>query len=157
MDVRSGVRELLPRNEVERIMATSTFINTLGNGLFSVTSALFFTRVVGISPLQLGFAFSVAAAVGLAGLSLTSPAYAQAARQAAGGSGAEYEKQLRLNIEALEKQIQKTNLLKAAQLEFDNRRQTDMIAAETKALGMNYREGQVYLRSEEHTLNSSHT
>ena len=47
-------------------MATATFVNTFGNGLFSVTSALFFTRIVGISPLQLGFAFSLAAGIGLA-------------------------------------------------------------------------------------------
>lgn len=51
-------------------MAASTFINTFGNGLFSVTSAIYFTRVVGITPLQLGFAFSISSAVGL---SLTLP------------------------------------------------------------------------------------
>ena len=61
----SAVRDLLPQDEVEAVMATATFVNTVGNGLFSVTSALFFTRIVGIPPLRLGFAFSVAAFVGL--------------------------------------------------------------------------------------------
>ena len=66
MNVRDEIRDLQPRNAVEGALATSTFVNTFGNGLFSVTSALFFTRIVGISPLQLGFAFSLAAGVGLA-------------------------------------------------------------------------------------------
>ena len=65
MDLRSYVTELLPRNDEERIMASATFVNTFGNGLFSVTSALYFTRIVGVTPLQLGFAFSIAAAIGL--------------------------------------------------------------------------------------------
>jgi MFS family permease len=66
MNVRSYVTELLPRSDEERIMAASTFVNTFGNGLFSVTSALYFTRIVGVTPLQLGFAFSLAAGIGLA-------------------------------------------------------------------------------------------
>lgn len=66
MRLPSSVRDLIPLDATERIMATSTFVNTLGNGLFSVTSALFFTRIVGIAPLRLGFAFSTAALVGLA-------------------------------------------------------------------------------------------
>lgn len=44
-------------------MATSSLINTIGNGLFSVTSALYFTRIVGLTPAQIGLAFSVSAAV----------------------------------------------------------------------------------------------
>lgn len=44
-------------------MATSSLINTIGNGLFSVTSALYFTRIVGLTPTQIGLAFSVSAAV----------------------------------------------------------------------------------------------
>lgn len=70
MNVRAYVTELLPESSSERIMASATFINTFGNGLFSVTSAIYFTHVIGISPLQLGFAFSIAAGVGL---SLTLP------------------------------------------------------------------------------------
>lgn len=66
MKIRAFVTELLPSSSEERIMASSTFINTFGNGLFSVTSAIYFTRVVGITPLQLGFAFSLAAGIGLA-------------------------------------------------------------------------------------------
>ncbi len=70
MNVRGFATDLLPKSSNERIMAGSTFINTFGNGLFSVTSAIYFTRVIGITPLQMGFAFSVSAAVGL---SLTLP------------------------------------------------------------------------------------
>ena len=66
MGLPTSVRDLVPQNDVERVMAASWLVNTMGNGLFSVTSALFFTRIVGIAPLQLGFAFSVAAMVGLA-------------------------------------------------------------------------------------------
>jgi len=66
MTRRSFIGELLPRSDEERIMASATFVNTFGNGLFSVTSALYFTRIVGVTPLQLGFAFSLAAGIGLA-------------------------------------------------------------------------------------------
>lgn len=66
MNIRAFANDLLPKSSDERIMASSTFINTFGNGLFSVTSAIYFTRVVGITPLQLGFAFSLAAGIGLA-------------------------------------------------------------------------------------------
>lgn len=66
MNIGAFANDLLPKSSEERIMASSTFINTFGNGLFSVTSAIYFTRVVGVTPLQLGFAFSLAAGIGLA-------------------------------------------------------------------------------------------
>ena len=66
MTLRTFAADLLPQGDEERIMASATFINTFGNGLFSVTSAIYFTKVVGITPLQLGFAFSLAAGIGLA-------------------------------------------------------------------------------------------
>lgn len=66
MGLRSSVLDLVPRNDVERVLATSMFVDRVGAGLFSVTSALYFTRIIGIAPIQLGFAFSVAAVVGLA-------------------------------------------------------------------------------------------
>ncbi len=66
MGLRSSVLDLVPKNEIERVLATSMFVDRVGNGLFSVTSALFFTRIIGIAPIQLGFAFSTAAVVGLA-------------------------------------------------------------------------------------------
>ena len=65
MKIAPFVNDLLPKSSEERIMASATFINTFGNGLFSVTSAIYFTRIVGITPLQLGFAFSLAAGIGL--------------------------------------------------------------------------------------------
>ena len=66
MSLRTFATDLLPQSAEERIMASATFINTFSNGLFSVTSAIYFTKVVGITPLQLGFAFSLAAGIGLA-------------------------------------------------------------------------------------------
>lgn len=65
MDLRENLRDLRPRNENERVLALGSLINTMGNGLFSVTSALYFTRIVGLTPAQIGFAFSVSAALAL--------------------------------------------------------------------------------------------
>ena len=66
MRLRETFDDLAPRSAIERLLAFSWFVNTVGNGLFSVTSALFFTRIVGIAPIRLGFALSVAAVVGMA-------------------------------------------------------------------------------------------
>ena len=65
MDLRENLRDLRPQNSNERVLALGSLINTMGNGLFSVTSALYFTRIVGLTPAQIGFAFSVSAALAL--------------------------------------------------------------------------------------------
>lgn len=44
-------------------MAWSTLVNTFGNGLFTVVSVLYFTRVLHFSATQIGFAFTVAGVV----------------------------------------------------------------------------------------------
>jgi MFS family permease len=48
-----------------RIMAAATLVNTFGNGALLTTFALYFTRVVGLRPTQVGLALSAAALAGL--------------------------------------------------------------------------------------------
>jgi len=48
-----------------RIMAVATLVNTFGNGALVTTFALYFTRVVGLRPTQVGLALSAGALVGL--------------------------------------------------------------------------------------------
>ena len=55
----------LPPRGVPRILGTALFISTLGEGAFYVCSALFFTRVIGLSPLQVGLGLTIASACGL--------------------------------------------------------------------------------------------
>ncbi|MEH0842228.1 MFS transporter [Micromonospora sp. CPCC 205711] len=58
-------RGLLPESRPQRVLALATFVNMVGNGLFMVSSALFFTRSVGLSVTQVGLGMGVAAVVGL--------------------------------------------------------------------------------------------
>ena len=48
-----------------RVMAGATLVNTLGNGALLTTFALYFTRVVGLRPTQVGLALSAGAFAGL--------------------------------------------------------------------------------------------
>lgn len=61
----TAVHGLKPRNKSELVIASSTFLDYLGSGVFAATSAIFFTRVVGIEPLKLGTALTIAAAFGM--------------------------------------------------------------------------------------------
>jgi MFS family permease len=54
------LRNALPVRGPERILVASTFINTFGNGLFSVVSVLYFSRILGFSATQIGLAFTIA-------------------------------------------------------------------------------------------------
>jgi MFS family permease len=58
--------DLIPRNRNERIVASSYLVNTVGNGFLVTVSAIYFTRVVGLSATELGLGFSIAAGFGLA-------------------------------------------------------------------------------------------
>ncbi|MFI1194834.1 MFS transporter [Micromonospora sp. NPDC020750] len=58
-------RGLIPDTRPQRILALATFVNMIGNGVFMVSAALFFTRVVGLSLAQVGIGMGIAAAVGL--------------------------------------------------------------------------------------------
>lgn len=55
-----NLRAVLPNPGPERILVFSTFINTFGNGLFSVVSVLYFSRILGFSATQIGLAFTIA-------------------------------------------------------------------------------------------------
>lgn len=55
-----NLRNALPAPGPERILVISTFINTFGNGLFSVVSVLYFSRILGFSATQIGLAFTIA-------------------------------------------------------------------------------------------------
>jgi MFS family permease len=57
--------DLIPRNRNERVVAASYLVNTIGNGFLVTVSAIYFTRVVGLSATELGLGFSIAAGFGL--------------------------------------------------------------------------------------------
>ena len=48
-----------------RVLAVATVVNTFGNGAMVTTFALYFTRVIGLRPTQVGLALSAGALVGL--------------------------------------------------------------------------------------------
>lgn len=58
-------RRGLPTDPTLRVLAAATLVNTLGNGAVMTTTALYFTRVVGLTATQVALALSVAAAVAL--------------------------------------------------------------------------------------------
>ncbi|BCJ35101.1 MFS transporter [Actinocatenispora thailandica] len=64
--VRARVAGLAPADPVTRRLAVQTLINTLGNGLFMTVSAVFFTRSVGLSAVQVGLGLTIAGACGVA-------------------------------------------------------------------------------------------
>ncbi|MEU7574671.1 MFS transporter [Micromonospora sp. NPDC049240] len=55
----------MPETRPQRILALATFVNMIGSGVFMVTAALFFTRVVGLPLAQVGLGMGVAAGAGL--------------------------------------------------------------------------------------------
>ena len=55
----------IPIDPSLRIMAGATLVNTFGNGALMTTFALYFTRVVGLSPTQVALAFTAGAFAGL--------------------------------------------------------------------------------------------
>jgi MFS family permease len=64
------LRTVLPPGP-PRVLALAQLVNSLGDGAFYACSALFFTRIVGLSPAQVGLALTVGWAVGmLAGVPL---------------------------------------------------------------------------------------
>lgn len=58
-----------PEDPLLRTLAAVTLVNCVGNGLFMTISALYFTRVMGLSPAQVGLGLGVAGLCGvLAGI-----------------------------------------------------------------------------------------
>ncbi|MFD3758798.1 MFS transporter [Streptomyces sp. NPDC058622] len=58
-------RGLIPERGPRRTLALASFVRQIGNGLFLISAALFFTRSVGLSVTQVGLGMGVAALVGL--------------------------------------------------------------------------------------------
>jgi MFS family permease len=62
--VRAGRTSLLPPAGAPRDLAFAQLANSVGDGAFIVTSALFFTRVVGLSTAQVGLGLTIAWLIG---------------------------------------------------------------------------------------------
>ncbi|WP_079146804.1 MFS transporter [Streptomyces griseochromogenes] len=58
-------RGILLRPGPRRTLATASFVNMLGSGVFMLSAAVFFTRSVGLSVAQVGLGLGVGAVVGL--------------------------------------------------------------------------------------------
>lgn len=58
-------RSLVPPSRAGRLLALFSLINAIGSGLWLTGSALFFTRVVGVTPAQVGLGLSAGGVVGL--------------------------------------------------------------------------------------------
>ena len=63
--MRGLATRLLPDDPAVRRMAVATLVNTTGNGIFFTLSALYFTRIVGLSVAEVGIGLGIAAFVGL--------------------------------------------------------------------------------------------
>lgn len=57
--------QLIPEPGPLRILAIAALVNTVGNGLFYTSAALFYTRSVGLSPGQVGLGLTVAGLLAL--------------------------------------------------------------------------------------------
>jgi MFS family permease len=62
---RPFVQRLLPESHAARVMALGTLINVIGNGMYVVVAVLYFTRIVGLSPTEVGVGLSIAGLFGL--------------------------------------------------------------------------------------------
>ena len=58
--VRTRAAKLLPERGPTRVLASATFLNTVGTGLWITGSVLFFTRSVGLSAAHVGVGMSIA-------------------------------------------------------------------------------------------------
>jgi predicted MFS family arabinose efflux permease len=65
--VTSLLARVVPTERPVRILAASTLISRVGSGIFMTVMALYFTRIVGFSALQVGLALTLAGAAGLVG------------------------------------------------------------------------------------------
>ncbi|MGH3499269.1 MAG: MFS transporter, partial [Nocardioidaceae bacterium] len=58
-------KRLLPEDSATRTMAIATLINTAGSGAYMVLAVLYFTRIIGLSPAEVGGGLTIAALFGL--------------------------------------------------------------------------------------------
>ncbi|GAA1829157.1 MFS transporter [Luedemannella flava] len=65
MTTKTLASRLLPDHGVARTLASATFVNTLGNGLWGTVSALYLHKIIGMSFGQIGVALTAAALVNL--------------------------------------------------------------------------------------------
>lgn len=56
---------VLPDNPATRTMALATLVNTAGSGMYLVISVLYFTRIIGLSPYEVGVGLTIAGLFGL--------------------------------------------------------------------------------------------
>ncbi|MEY3697148.1 MAG: hypothetical protein RJA41_798, partial [Actinomycetota bacterium] len=56
-----AVDSLVPKDKNEKWLAIGTVIDTFGNGLFYTVSALYFTRIIGLSAQEVGIGLAIAA------------------------------------------------------------------------------------------------
>src|SRR4051812_47633773 len=68
--IRTRFRGWLPAGSASRRFLLISLVDSLGTGLFLASSALFFTRVIGVSAAQMGIALSLA---GIAGFAFSVP------------------------------------------------------------------------------------
>ena len=59
--IEARTRRLLPSDPLARRLALATLVNRFGTGLFMTISALYFTRIVGLSVTQVGLGARLAA------------------------------------------------------------------------------------------------
>src|SRR5262245_35595213 len=59
------IQRLLPQTRAGRVMALATLINVTGNRVYVVVAVLYFTRIVGLTPTQVGVGLSIAGLCGL--------------------------------------------------------------------------------------------
>ncbi|MFF5181796.1 MFS transporter [Micromonospora sp. NPDC000316] len=64
-ETRSAVPRIIPPAGPPRVLALAQLANSLGDGAFYACSALFFIRVVGLSPTQIGIALTVGWSAGI--------------------------------------------------------------------------------------------
>jgi MFS family permease len=62
---RPWAARLLPQPGPQRVLAAATLVNTFGSGMFVTSSALYFTRVVGLPMSQVALGLTVSGGVGL--------------------------------------------------------------------------------------------
>jgi MFS family permease len=60
-----AVDSLVPKDKNEKWLAIGTVIDTFGNGLFYTVSALYFTRIIGLSAQEVGIGLAIAAFGGI--------------------------------------------------------------------------------------------
>ncbi|WP_328719009.1 MFS transporter [Streptomyces sp. NBC_00247] len=68
MDPKAAVRSWLPAGGSARRLVAASFVDSLGTGLFLAGSALFFTRALGLSAVQVGIGLSLTGLAGFLGM-----------------------------------------------------------------------------------------